>query len=252
MIGGRHIWHTERRRLRIGPVDIAYRTVGTGPPLLLLHGLAGSVRWWRHNVPALAMHFQLYLVDLIGFGDSRGRQRFILNEAADHLVVWMDMLGLPQVAVIGHSMGGLIATQLVAACPNRVTQLVLVNAPIMPLGRLYGRHAGGLFGLLPSLRADFMPVLVSDTWRAGPFTMFDAIVQLLAADIRDRLDALRTPTLLVWGDRDTLVPLGAGIRLHERLAGSRLQVLPGAGHNPMWERPDEFNQAVLTFLQQNI
>lgn len=97
---------TTQRRIRVGDVTVAYQTAGRGPPLVLLHGLAGSTRWWRHNVAALAAHFQLYLVDLIGFGASCGRQRFDLARAADQLAGWMRLAGIARASLVGHSMGG--------------------------------------------------------------------------------------------------------------------------------------------------
>src|SRR5436190_1450625 len=99
----------EKHRAQVGNASIYYETAGAGKPLLLVHGLAGSRRWWVKNVPALAQHFQLYMLDLIGFGYSRTRQRFRLDEAALCLVDWMDQLQLEQTSIIGHSMGGRIA-----------------------------------------------------------------------------------------------------------------------------------------------
>lgn len=242
----------ERTQGGFGVHRMCHDRMGQGPPLLLLHGLAGSRRWWRYNVPALATRFQLHRIDLFGFGASRGTQRFVLAEAAAQLAAWMRSRGLPRASVIGHSMGGLIAAECAALYPDLVDRLVLVNAPVLPLGRRYLRHSCGLFGLLPSLRPDFLPVLVTDTLRAGPRTMTAAISQLLATDISHRLESIIAPTLLIWGARDTLVPLREGYRLHERLPNARLRVLFGAGHNPMWERSHAFNQAVLAFLTTQV
>lgn len=230
-------------------LTIAYETIGDGPPLVLLHGLFGSARWWRHNVPALAAHFRLYLIDLIGFGASRGRQRFTLTSAASQLAVWMQRTGLPCASLVGHSMGGMIAADLAASRPELVERLVLVNAAALPLGRAYHRHACGLFGLLPSLRLGFLPVLATDTLRAGPVTGVLAIRQLLAADITTRLAAIRAPTQLIWGAHDTLVPLRVGVQLTALVPGARFAVIPRAGHNPMWECPEAFNQVALAFLR---
>jgi pimeloyl-ACP methyl ester carboxylesterase len=210
----------------------------------------GSGRWWRHNVAALAAHFRLYLIDLIGFGANRGRQRFVLGDAAALLAAWMGQLGIPRAVLVGYSMGGLIAADLAASHPDLVERLVLVNAAAMPMGRTYLRHTCGLFGLMPSLCHDFLPVLAIDALCAGPFTGFLTVQQLLAADITDRLAAIQAPTLLVWGARDTLIPLRVGGALAARLPGARVVIIPEAGHNPMWERPEAFNRAALAFLYE--
>ncbi len=93
--------------LQIDSVRISYQRVGTGPPLVLVHGLAGSGRWWRHNLRALTRRFTVYIVDLVGFGSS-GHQEFLLDAASGYLVRWMDHLGIERASFIGHSMGGYV------------------------------------------------------------------------------------------------------------------------------------------------
>lgn len=89
---------------------------------------------------------------------------------------------------------------------------------------------------MPSLCHDFLPVLATDALRAGPLTGILTVRQLLAADITARLVAIQAPTLLVWGARDTLIPLRVGGALAARLPDARVVIIPEVGHNPMWER----------------
>src|SRR3954447_23730232 len=102
----KNISQLERRRVRLGPATIAYEVAGAGPPVVLVHGLSGSSRWWRRNIGALTPHRRVYVVDLIGFGASRTRAPFVLAEAAGSLTRWMDQLELERVSLVGHSMGG--------------------------------------------------------------------------------------------------------------------------------------------------
>jgi pimeloyl-ACP methyl ester carboxylesterase len=238
----------ESRYLQMGDVSIHYQVAGHGPPLVLLHGLSGSTRWWARNVPTLAQHFHLHLVDLIGFGSSRGASRFVLREAASHLTRWMDHLDLDRASLIGHSMGGYIAADLAAAAPARIDRLVLVDAVALPLPRTRWHQAIGLFRGLWRLPVDFLPVLVADAHRAGPATILRAAHELLTADIQAKLSQVAAPTLLVWGEGDAVVPVELGARLARALPCARLVVVPGAGHNPMWDRADVFNHLVLDFL----
>src|SRR5437762_14159556 len=101
----------ERRRAKIGPATIAYGVAGIGPPVVLVHGLSGSSRWWQRNIGALTPQRRVYLIDLIGFGASRARHPFVLAEAAGYLTQWLDQLELERVSLVGHSMGGLIAAE---------------------------------------------------------------------------------------------------------------------------------------------
>lgn len=184
------------------------QVAGSGDPLVLIHGLSGSSRWWRHNTEPLAERFRVYLIDLIGFGASRGAHPFILGEAAEHLCRWMDRLGLGRAHLTDHSMGGLIATELAVRRPDRVGRLVLVSAAALPLPPF--RSAFGLVRAVWRTRLSFLPILFTDALRAGPFTLLKA--------------ARRT------------------------LPDAELLVLDGGGHVPMWERPEAFNEAALAFL----
>lgn len=239
----------ERRVARVAGATVAYELAGAGPPLVLVHGLAGSSRWWRHNVPALARRFRVHTVNLIGFGGSRGGTRFALDEAPAILGAWMRQVVAAPAALAGHSMGGLVAADLASSAPELVSRLVLVNAVALPIGRRYARHAWGLAGVLRHARVSLLPVLLVDSLRAGPRTMLGAIWQILNADISPRLGAITAPTLVVWGQHDRLLPLEMGRQIQSRIPDARLAVIAGAGHNPMWERPAAFNKAVLNFLE---
>ena len=238
----------DQRRAMVGGVPIYYQVAGAGPPLVLLHGLSGSGRWWVRNVGPLAERFRVHVVDLIGFGHSRGPRRFALREASDYLVRWLDQLGVDRAHLVGHSMGGFIAADLAADHPDRVDHLVLVDAAALPTERGY---RGGIVRLLrtfPTLPLGFVPLLLADAARSGPVTLWRAAGEVLAADLRPKLASIQAPTLLIWGARDPLVPLAVGQQVADALH-CPLVTIERAGHNPMWDRPIAFNQAVLEFLQ---
>ena len=242
----------ERQRVQCGPVAISYEVVGVGPPLVLIHGLSGSGRWWSRNVGPLARRFRVHVVDLIGFGESRDGQPFILAEAARYLVHWMDEVGIDRSSIVGHSMGAFVGAELAANYPQRVDRLVLVDAAVWPLADGHQRHAVGLARALRRLPLSFLPVLVADSYRAGPMTLWKAARQLLTADVRPKLAGIQAPTLVVWGQHDALVPLEVGEQLVASLPGAALVVIADAGHNPMWDRPAEFNRVVGDFLAGEI
>jgi pimeloyl-ACP methyl ester carboxylesterase len=238
----------ERRYIEIDSVCIYYQVAGAGPPVVLVHGLSGSGRWWARNIAALADSFHLHVIDLIGFGESRAGHRFVLGEAADYLVRWLDRLAIPRASVVGHSMGGFIAADLAAHHPDRVDRLMLVDAVALPFSHSYWQQALGLAQGLWRLPLGFVPVLLADAYRAGPRTILKAARELLTSDLRPMLARIQTPTLVVWGERDSVVPIELGERLTACLPNARFRVIPGAGHNPMWDRPAEFNRAALDFL----
>lgn len=240
----------ETKNLQVSSGTIHYQAAGAGDAVILLHGLSGSGRWWRRNVPFLAQHFRVYTVDLVGFGHSRG-QRFALEEAAQIVLEWMDRLGIEQASLVGHSMGGYITIELAANHPRRVKKVVLVNALALPMNRSLLRNAARLVHSLRYMPFNFMPVLVSDAFMAGPGTLIRAGREILQADVRDELHSITAPAMIVWGEKDPLLPLQLGKLMKLHLPQAELCVIPGAGHNPMWDRPEDFNWTVSGFLRSN-
>jgi pimeloyl-ACP methyl ester carboxylesterase len=238
----------EQRSVKVGSAAIAYRVAGNGPPVILVHGLAGSSRWWARNITHLAQSFQVYAIDLIGFGESRGRRPFNLDEAADHVANWMDSLGITRASLIGHSMGGFIVANLAADFPGHVERLTLVGAAAVPLNRRFPwQTLGPVRGLFDMSFTSFS-LLLTDAYRAGPATIWKAARDLGTADITDKLSSIQAPTLVIWGEHDPIIPLRAGKRITGILPNAELVVIRDAGHNVMWDRPEAFNQAVMDFL----
>jgi pimeloyl-ACP methyl ester carboxylesterase len=238
----------QRRDVQVGSATMYAEISGAGQPLILVHGLGGSTRCWARNVPALARSCCVHAIDLPGFGRSRG-QRFVLRDAAGLLVGMMDQLGLARTTIIGHSMGGLLAAYVAAQFPQRVERLVLVDAAALPLDHLSLRQAWHLVRRLPHLPLRLLAVLGTDALRAGPVTLIKALRSLRRMDIRLDLARVEARTLILWGEHDATLPLAVGQQLHGYLPQAAFQVIAGAGHFPMWERPTAFNQAVIRFLE---
>ena len=241
---------TVKRLAKVGPLTVHYEVAGEGPAVVLIHGLSGSGRWWAYNVPALVQRYRVYNVDVIGFGRSRG-QRLVLREAGGWLAEWLQTAGIAQAHLVGHSMGGYIVTEVAAMVPEAVRRLVLVDALVLPMGRGLARHALDLARAGRYMRLNFLPVLVGDVLRAGPGTMWRATREVLSADLSNRLEAVQAETLVIWGEKDSLLDPKLGQELAGRLPKARFVRVAGAGHNPMWDRPQRFNELLLDFLADN-
>lgn len=241
-------WRGEWHEYPVGRGVVRFITAGRGQPLILIHGLSGSVRWWQRNIPELSRYFRIYALDLLRYEPEARRLDFAFEKAADHLREWMDAVDLPSAHIIGHSMGGAIAAQLAADTPGRVNKLVLVNAAaLFPSSRIRLSPAH-LVRKAPRFPVTLVPVLLQDAWRAGPRLLWSATRDLLSSDLRPKLPLVMSETLVIWGNHDGILPLSLGQELVTLLPRGRLLVLPNAGHNPMWERPLEFNRAVSNFL----
>ncbi|MBZ9711914.1 alpha/beta fold hydrolase [Deinococcus multiflagellatus] len=218
-------------------------------PVVLIHGLSGSGRWWRFNVNALKAHHHVYTLELSGYGRARRQRALGVREAAALVAAWLEHENLQDVALVGHSMGGHVSMHVAARCPDRVTRLVLVCAS----GLLRANAARTALhlpraALLGNRR--FLSTILLDAALAGPVNLWRNAVNLLNDSVQDALPGIRARTLIIWGERDVLVPLPLGQLLHEALPGSRLEVIPRAGHIVMVDAPRAFNRLLRAFLDE--
>jgi pimeloyl-ACP methyl ester carboxylesterase len=230
----------ELRRVQVDGRPVRYRVIGRGEDLVLLHGLSGSWRWWSPLVGELAERSRLHLVELPRLGRLRA------GELATWLGCLLDAVELGRVDVLGHSLGGLVATELAVMQPDRVRRLLLVAPAGVPCGRGVLGRTLPLIEELYDVRAR-LPTIVGDAVRTGPVSLVHGIVYVWERDIRGELGGVRAPTLLVWGDRDRLVPEQVAEEWQRLLPRSRLVRLR-CGHVPMWEAPSELASCVLGFL----
>jgi pimeloyl-ACP methyl ester carboxylesterase len=245
---------SELRRVSIPPFEFWESRAGAGTPVVFVHGLSGSSSWWRRNLPVLAREHEVAAIDLIGFGRNR---RFFqggplpprFDEVASLIARWIESSFDQPVHLVGHSMGGLIAIHVAALRPECLRSLVLVDATGIPFTldpRDHLRHLPhpprGLFS--------FSRVLAWDFLRAGPTSVGVAAARLLREDAREAMSRITVPTLLVWGDRDVLVPERYGREMQEAISEASLVVLPNAGHVSMWDNADAFNQELLDFFTE--
>jgi pimeloyl-ACP methyl ester carboxylesterase len=230
-------------------IILNYEESGSGPPLILLHGLAGSLDWWARNVGAFGDRYRTYRIDLAGFGGSRKLATFHLDEAVPFLSEWMDSREIPQASFIGHSMGGLIAARMAADFPGRVRRLVLVDAAFLAFDPGLSKRTTGLMRSTRSTTTEFLPMFARDVFRAHPRSFFTATVELLRTDWSSILGQISAPTLVIWGENDTITPAKIGQEIVRAIPNARLVFLEKAGHNPMWDRADQFNVEVLRFLE---
>lgn len=249
---------------------IQYVEAGSGPTVILLHGLGGSAQAWQFNIGALAEKHHVVALDQIGFGKSdKPFVNYRIRTYVDFLDQFCKQLKIERATLVGNSMGGWIAAVFTASFPDRVDKLVLVDAAgYAPPKDLDMRT---LFNLNPSTRAG-MKLLVSKVFYNKAFQTDAFIEQSIAARLaagdgytinsitesiirgEDFLDdivkTIKRPTLIVWGRQDGLVPLTEGEHFNKDIAGSKLIVIEECGHVPNAEKPGEFNAAVLKFLAE--
>jgi len=255
-------------------VRISGRIVGSGPPLVLLHGLGGSDAEWQGSIPVLAQYFKVYVPTMPGHGDSGPIAEYSLESSHRLFLSFLESEGLGKVILAGQSMGGLVALDLALNFPERVSKLVLVDSaglgrevnwglrlltlPILGeiiLDFLWPRLHTHLARLAKLAGLEVPEVMLTQgSWKfQGSLARLlrvgiDLRGQKLWPSIRDRLPTLNVPTLIIWGEHDQLFPLSQAVDAHRTIPRSKLHVLRGGGHVVRREHVAELNEVVLKFL----
>lgn len=263
-----------------------YLRAGSGPPLVLFHGLLGYSFSWRFNWEVLSREFTVYAVDLLGIGYSDrplvGSVPYDLKATADRMLNWMKGLGLLNTVLVGTSHGGGLA--LVMAAQDReqgrglISKLVSVAGvnPWTSVGHLrakvFGHPVGSavfkmLAPLLGMARLAMLERMYGDNSRITEETLEGyrrhlelprsldygiAIARNWELDLASLPEAIEKigdlPTLLIWGRKDKVVPMISGQELQKHLKNAQLEIMDRAGHLPYEEYPEEFNHILLRFL----
>jgi pimeloyl-ACP methyl ester carboxylesterase len=262
-----------------------YRTVGEGPPVVLIHGMVNSSRHWESVALRLADDYTVIAPDLLGHGDSAAvRGDYSLGAHAASIRDLLAVIGIDRATIVGHSLGGGVAMQFFYQFPQRTERLALVSSgglgrevsPLLRGAALPGAaalvwlaahphllsaldRAGARLQAGGSRRGVYLQAVVRalrpleqpEARKAFLHTLrsvIDARGQRVSA--RDRLYLLGTmPTLIVWGERDNTIPLAHGRAAHEAIPGSRFETLPGAAHFPHLEDPDGLAAVLCDFIR---
>lgn len=262
---------------------LAYLDMGTGPPVILIHGFGGSMWQWEHQQHALSQHFRVLTLDLPGAGLSdKPEIDYRPDQMLDFFVGFMDAVEIPQATLAGNSMGAGLAIGMALAHPTRVAKLVLIDGlPQHVMEKLTSpsvRRAletsapswlvsfgNWLFGglMIESVLQEIVhdPALLTpaviersnrNRQRPGlikPIMTVRENLPLWESGFATRIDEITHSTLVIWGEEDRVFPIAVGEELHQTIKGSRFTRIPKAGHIPQWERPDLVNQELIAFIQ---
>jgi len=253
-------------------------SAGSGTPVLFLHGGTASSREWRPVLGALGRHARCVAVDRLGCGDSdRSARGYDRDTVTRSLLACADALGMEKFGVVGQSFGGFWALSMAFAAPARVSRLVLVNSAGGPMtddereawrartdARRQATTAADTLESRGEAADRTIATIFADPRRVPPTFRDDLLWQMERADPgqlgalgdgfegmgRERYDRISCPTLVVWGEADSMIPLDRGRRLAAAIPGARYAGLPGVGHTCQIEDPEGFVAAVAPFLEE--
>jgi pimeloyl-ACP methyl ester carboxylesterase len=277
-------WAAHRHQANIDGIPVNYIDIGEGDrePIVLVHGLAGQWQNWLENIPRLAQERRVIAPDLPGHGlTPMPRDQITISGYGRCVNALCEKLELGKVDMIGNSMGGFVSAEVAIQFPERIDQLVLVSAagiasadvvkmPIMTIGRVmraFASHGTASFdrqvAARPRSRHHSLALVARYPSRlkadlayeaffkgAGKPGFLDALRACLNYDFRDRLPEIRQPTLIVWGENDSIIPVRDAHEFERLIPDSRKVVMRATGHVPMAERPSTFNELVLDFLSE--
>jgi pimeloyl-ACP methyl ester carboxylesterase len=277
-------WREHQRWLPVGGRWVNVIELGAGDPIVFVHGLSGSWQNWLENMPVMAHEHRVIALDLPGFGASdMPAQDISISAYARCVADVCEQLGVERATVVGNSMGGFIGAELAIEFPELVDRLVLVSsAGLTTEGGVHNSIIGALgwvddvaqayFGwfvsrsealttrprsrrLMLSIvtpHADRLdPALAAEQVRGSGKPGFVAALDALNHyPIRDRLERIRCPTLIVWGEKDRLITVKDADLFEELIPDARKVVWPDTGHMAMMERPRAFNRLLEAFVNE--
>ena len=257
---------------RIGSIDVGYEDIGSGLPVVFLHGFPHNRTLWAPQLSALAGRCRCIAPDLRGFGESTPTGPWTMSQYADDVVGLFDLLGISTAVVCGLSMGGYIAFELWRRYPERVRALVLADtkpaadnaetrAKRLAAVSLVNESGTGAFadaqltGMVGKSTRERNPGLVAHLrymMTAAPMEGVSGALHALMErpDSTGTISSISVPTLIVVGDEDALTPPKEARGMADQIRGSSLQVIEGAGHVSNLERPAAFNQVLSEFLDR--
>lgn len=258
---------------RIDDVQIAYDDVGVGPAVVLIHGYPFNRSLWTEQTEALTSRFRVVTPDLRGFGESDTSEgRVTMNRMAQDVVELMDQLGIQQAVIGGLSMGGYVALAFVKQFPSRVKALVLADtrAQADTEEGKQTRHqqaekalsegmAGIADGMLPKLltpetvskRPEVVKRVRDMMLKTKPQGAASALLGMAEReDLSEFISSIGVPTMILVGREDAITPVADSEKMQSKIAPSRLVVIENAGHVSNLEQTEQFNFALLRFLDR--
>lgn len=271
----------EIKGIRISFIDESPSPDWEGVPIVFIHGLSGDISDWEANIPYFKEKRRVLALDLPGHGKSEKRNNIPYGRALFTEVVseFLKARGVESAIVVGNSMGGMTSASLALAHPDQVRILILSDPAGIPFYPYIVRKSSKLLtpGIVhhfwanpktmertggnafahpenyPRRRIEEDIALISQPdARLYSYAVARSLQNAAKQDMRRELRNIKCPTLIIWGEKDSIIPVKYANQWHKAIAGSELVIIPDSGHIPMLETPEIFNKTVEEFIERNL
>lgn len=271
----------DEKYVTVNGIRVRYGAAGNGPPVLLIHGFGEFLEVWWFNIAALSEYFAVYAVDLPGHGLSQEPVvNYTLAFSTRFIVDFMGTLGIEHASMVAHSLGGLVCLNVAISFPRKVDKLVLVDSgglskEVPLLYRLATLPVLGDIILKPTLKAAiragmkkgfYNPEIITKGWVNTSYKYMkmprlkDALLNIIRsntsidglypeATVTDKLHSVKSPTLIVHGAQDQVIPVEYARSACKLIPKARLKIFDECGHCPHIEKASQFDETVVAFLR---
>lgn len=266
------------KKVRVGDIDISYKTFGKGDPILLIMGYSGSKNDWDPTfLKGLSANHTVIIFDNRGISESTlGTEAYTINQLAEDILGLLNVLNIYKVDILGYSMGGMIAQQLALDHLDRVDDLIIYASYCGTYDQTYSppkkllEQFGDLSGTEDDIKQRFVPYQFSNSWinqnRISYDRIFDsldlpsinilekqkdAIFKWIPIGTCDRLSQISQDTLIVVGTADKIIPSINSEIFKDKIKGAKVETFVGGGHGLMFQFPEMLSKVINTFLGNN-
>ena len=250
----------QERKISINGLEINYKIIGEGKPLLVLHGWgSGSEKWQEVGKIIAEKGFKIIIPNLPGFGKSQNLPNpWCINDYCGFLQSLVESLEMDKFCLLGHSFGGAISSKYAVLHPQKIEKLFLVGASCLrkkTFRKIFLTKFAKFFNFLSFLpfyallRKGFYKYIVQKSdYLNTQGVLRETFLNIINEDLSDKLLLVTVPTVIIWGDKDDIIPLKNGLEINKRIKGSKMVIIKGGDHHLEQRMPEILSQKILENL----
>jgi len=251
----------EEKTVSIQNLKTNYKICGKGENLLILHGWGGSSDSWKKMIEILGLKFRVICPDFPGFGKTdQPKETWNLDRFVAWLKDFVDTLSLKDFFMLGHSFGGRVAIKFTILYPQRIKKLLLLNSAgikkeltfkekiIINLAKT-GKKIISPFKFKNKIQQIFYFLFGIGDYSKAEGVMKETMKAIIKEDLLPQLSHIKKETIIIWGEKDKIVPLKYGMLLKEKITGSKIEIIPKTGHSPHLENPEKLFEVLISHLK---